>query len=148
MISMICNLQLLGPYARRGILLGLRGAQHKILRWHPQRQDLHPLNLHPDEVKPTVFITHGYGSNIGWHFPKICINFSTRGMPSLQSTFSAMAAPMVFTATSMTWTRSLPPPSPSQWRLRREMIFLQPDSEEVETWLVGGSWTKNEFRWW
>ncbi|GAB2293600.1 hypothetical protein Dimus_027812 [Dionaea muscipula] len=30
-------------------------------------------------VKGTVFMTHGYGSDTGWMFQKICINFATWG---------------------------------------------------------------------
>ncbi|KAG4942508.1 hypothetical protein JHK82_046702 [Glycine max] len=42
-------------------------------------QSFFPLNLEPHEVKATVFMTHGYGSDTGWLFQKICINFSTWG---------------------------------------------------------------------
>lgn len=31
------------------------------------------------KVKATVFMTHGYGSDTGWLFQKICINFATWG---------------------------------------------------------------------
>ncbi|PRQ50780.1 putative 2-acylglycerol O-acyltransferase [Rosa chinensis] len=38
------------------------------------------LPLDPDlPVKGTVFMTHGYGSDTGWLFQKICITFSTWG---------------------------------------------------------------------
>ncbi|MED6216514.1 hypothetical protein PIB30_008202 [Stylosanthes scabra] len=42
-------------------------------------QSFLPLNLQPNEVKATVFMTHGYGSDTGWSFQKICINFATWG---------------------------------------------------------------------
>lgn len=31
------------------------------------------------EIKGTVFMSHGYGSDTSWMFQKICINFSTWG---------------------------------------------------------------------
>jgi caffeoylshikimate esterase len=31
------------------------------------------------KVKATVYMTHGYGSDTGWLFQKICINFATWG---------------------------------------------------------------------
>jgi len=31
------------------------------------------------EVKASVYMTHGYGSDTGWLFQKICINFATWG---------------------------------------------------------------------
>lgn len=31
------------------------------------------------EVKASVFMSHGYGSDTGWLFQKICINFATWG---------------------------------------------------------------------
>ncbi|KAK9927313.1 hypothetical protein M0R45_024502 [Rubus argutus] len=37
-----------------------------------------PLDPHL-QVKATVFMTHGYGSDTGWLFQKICISFSTWG---------------------------------------------------------------------
>ncbi|XP_057748505.1 caffeoylshikimate esterase [Arachis stenosperma] len=42
-------------------------------------QSFLPLDLQPNEVKATVFMTHGYGSDTGWLFQKICINFATWG---------------------------------------------------------------------
>eukprot|EP00256_Glycine_max_P021962 XP_003542674.2 caffeoylshikimate esterase [Glycine max] len=42
-------------------------------------QSFLPLNLQPHQVKATVFMTHGYGSDTGWLFQKICINFATWG---------------------------------------------------------------------
>ncbi|XP_043723540.1 caffeoylshikimate esterase-like [Telopea speciosissima] len=39
-------------------------------------QSFLPLDL---PIKATVFMTHGYGSDTGWLFQKICINFATWG---------------------------------------------------------------------
>lgn len=39
-------------------------------------QSFLPLDL---PIKGTVFMTHGYGSDSGWLFQKICINFATWG---------------------------------------------------------------------
>ena len=39
-------------------------------------QSFVPLN---QKVKATVYMTHGYGSDTGWLFQKICINFATWG---------------------------------------------------------------------
>ncbi|KAJ7951852.1 Caffeoylshikimate esterase [Quillaja saponaria] len=37
------------------------------------------LPLDQSKVKGTVFMSHGYGSDTGWLFQKICINFTTWG---------------------------------------------------------------------
>ncbi|KAK2358718.1 caffeoylshikimate esterase [Trifolium repens] len=39
-------------------------------------QSFLPLNA---DIKATVYMTHGYGSDTGWLFQKICINFATWG---------------------------------------------------------------------
>ncbi|XP_043701554.1 caffeoylshikimate esterase-like [Telopea speciosissima] len=39
-------------------------------------QSFFPLDL---PIKATVFMTHGYGSDSGWLFQKICINYATWG---------------------------------------------------------------------
>ncbi|KAK9141603.1 hypothetical protein Syun_011003 [Stephania yunnanensis] len=60
-------------------------------------QSFTPLNL---PVKATVYMTHGYGSDTGWLFQKICISYATWGTQSTPLISSATADPTASAATS------------------------------------------------
>ena len=67
-IKKTSNLQLLGPHARRGVLLRPRVAQHKILLQHPQRPEASshstftPMRTRPSSSLPSATAPTPIGS--------------------------------------------------------------------------------------